>query len=182
MANVSKITISNTNYIKYFFTFAGMKRKPSPKVKCDICEKIVEARGLKSHVRLMHKLKLTEKITITPIVPTQVTTQVITQVKPKLPQKAKPAKDKPCEEVTQVVTQVEKPTQVTTQVATQVTPQVFTEVVNQRIEVQRIYTRPQRTCMMCSKQFPVPGVMQSDFGSFCSPKCATDFSAMCRRK
>lgn len=46
-----------------------MKRKPSLQVKCDICGKLVFQRGLKSHIRLQHKLKINE------------TTKVITQVK-----------------------------------------------------------------------------------------------------
>lgn len=113
-----------------------MKRKSSPQVKCDICGKVVEARGLVSHVRLLHKLKLTESTKVIPEGTTQVTTQVITQVKPKLIKKVKPAKDEPCEEVTQVVTQVKKPTQVVTQVTTQ----VVTERTTQVVEKQKTYT------------------------------------------
>ena len=32
----------------------------SQKVKCDICKKEYRARGIKSHMRLFHKLKVTE--------------------------------------------------------------------------------------------------------------------------
>jgi hypothetical protein len=54
-----------------------MGQAKSKKVNCEICNKEVYARGLKSHLRLKHKLKIT-----------QVTTQVklksggATQVKP----------------------------------------------------------------------------------------------------
>jgi hypothetical protein len=46
------------------------KRPPSKKVACDICGKMVHERGLKGHLRLQHKLILT-----------QVTTQVVSTTK-----------------------------------------------------------------------------------------------------
>jgi hypothetical protein len=57
-----------------------MKRKSGVQVKCDICGKLVFERGLKSHIRLLHKLKLTH---ITQV--TQVATQVKTKVNTKVP-------------------------------------------------------------------------------------------------
>jgi hypothetical protein len=39
----------------------GKKQATSKKVKCDICGKPFLARGVKSHIRLFHKLKVTEK-------------------------------------------------------------------------------------------------------------------------
>ncbi len=40
----------------------GMRKKntPSQTVKCDLCGKSVFARGLKSHLRLAHKVKMTQ--------------------------------------------------------------------------------------------------------------------------
>lgn len=57
-----------------------MKRKPGVQVKCDICGKMVFERGLKSHLRLLHKLKITEVMKVT-----KVSTQVKTQVNTKVP-------------------------------------------------------------------------------------------------
>lgn len=109
-----------------------MKKKQahSKEVKCDICGQLVFARGLKNHVRLLHKLKVTEITKITNSTP--VVTQVMTQVKPKSAKKVKAPIIKHSEDLTQVMTQVEKPTQVVTQVVSEVTTQV--------IEKQRIYT------------------------------------------
>lgn len=113
-----------------------MKRKQaaSKKIKCDICKQLVFARGLKSHVRLLHKLVVTETTKVTSSLPvvTQVVTQVMTQVKPKSAKKLKEPIIKPSKDLTQVVTQVEKPTQVVTQ--------VVTEVVTQVVEKKRTYT------------------------------------------
>lgn len=59
---------------------------------CDLCGARVRARGLKSHIRLLHNLKISNEVTkvvalkkiptqVTTEVPTQVTTEVTTEVK-----------------------------------------------------------------------------------------------------
>lgn len=47
---------------------------PSQTVKCDLCGKSVFARGLKSHLRLAHKVKMTQVTAQTSPAMTQVTT------------------------------------------------------------------------------------------------------------
>ena len=39
-----------------------MEKSKSRQVKCDICGKTFAARGIKSHMRLMHHLKVTEQV------------------------------------------------------------------------------------------------------------------------
>jgi hypothetical protein len=64
---------------------SNYSRKPSIKIPCPICGKEQFERGLKAHIRLKHKLKVTEQVT--EIVEkkyetTQVTTQVVPAEKP----------------------------------------------------------------------------------------------------
>lgn len=57
------------NIILYICIMAKKQQATSQLLTCDICGKKVYARGLKSHVRLQHKLELS----------TQVVTQVVTK-------------------------------------------------------------------------------------------------------
>lgn len=41
--------------------------KPSATVKCDLCAHVGYARGIKTHLRKMHHLQVTEKITVTEV-------------------------------------------------------------------------------------------------------------------
>lgn len=49
-----------------------MKRAPGIKVPCDVCGKMVFQRGLKSHLRLQHNLKVREITKVLETTPTQV--------------------------------------------------------------------------------------------------------------
>lgn len=50
------------NYLHLYI----MKRKPSPMIKCQFCEKQVHSRGLGSHIRLQHKLEITKTTQVKP--------------------------------------------------------------------------------------------------------------------
>lgn len=41
--------------------------KPSVKVKCDLCDYVGYARGIKTHLRKMHHLQVKEKVTVTQV-------------------------------------------------------------------------------------------------------------------
>ena len=102
-----------------------IKRAPSKKVKCDICKKMVHERGLINHIRLQHKLKITQVVT-------QVVSDSSKEVKKPI-NKGKLLKSSG--KITQVVTQVKEPkikVIKNTQVIEKITH--YTEINNKKLE------------------------------------------------
>ena len=160
-----------------------MKQAKSKQVKCEICGKSFAARGIKSHMRLLHQLKVTEQIkqivqkTYEPIKePTKVenggnlSKHSSTQVEKDLTTQVRPTD----EQMKINMKQADSFRKWYVRYANGDT--MDKEFQTEAEALAQIKKNSRKTCYYCGNKFDEPGPFHSNFNNCCSMDCSKKLS------